>query len=86
LEILKDYTEKYQIQKVGFAINDKNLKNINIRIGARNKKNQIVEKVISLKTAMKKVKEIIESNPRVFKSKIDSIFALYNKKFIKKIN
>jgi hypothetical protein len=84
LEILKDYTEKYQIQKVGFAINDKNLKNINIRIGARNKTNQIIEKVISLKTAMKKNREIIENNPRVFKSKIDTTFALYNKKFIKK--
>ena len=84
LEILKDYSEKYQIQKVGFAINDKNLKNINIRIGARNKKNEIIEKVISLKTAMKKNRKIIESNPKVFKSKIDTTFALYNKKFIKK--
>jgi len=83
LEVLKDYTDKYQIQKVGFAISDKNLKNINIRIGARNKKNEIIEKIISLKTSVKN-KKIIERNPIVYKSKIDTTFALYNKKFIKK--
>ena len=84
LEILKDYTDKYQIQKVGFAINDKNLKNINIRIGARNKKNEIIEKIISLKASIKKNKKIIEKKPAVYKSKIDTTFALYNKKFVKK--
>ena len=45
LETLKEYTEKYRIQKVGFDIDNKNLKNINIRVGARNKKNEIVEKL-----------------------------------------
>jgi hypothetical protein len=84
LEILKDYTDKYQIQKVGFAINDKNLKNLNIRIGARNKKNEIIEKFISLKLSIKKNKKIIERNPTVYKSVIDTTFALYNKKFLKK--
>lgn len=84
LQILKDYTNKYQIQKVGFAINDKNLKNINIRIGARNKNNKIIEKIISLKKSLKKKKIIIDKNPTVYKSLIDTTFALYNKKFIRK--
>jgi hypothetical protein len=84
LEILKEYTEKYRIQKVGFDIDNKNLKNISIRIGARNKKNEIIEKVISLKKSMKKNKELLESDPSVYRSKIDTTFALYNKKFIKK--
>ena len=84
LEILKKYSEKYQIQKVGFAIDDKNLKNIKIRIGARNKKNEIIQKIISLKKIMKSNKKIIESDPIVYKTKIDTTFALYNKKYIKK--
>jgi hypothetical protein len=84
LEILKKYSEKYKIQKVGFAINDKNLKNIKIRIGGRNKKNKIIEKIISLKKIMKKNKRIIESNPVIYKTKIDTTFALYNKKYMKK--
>jgi len=84
LEILKDYTNKYQIQKVGFAISNKNLKNINIRIGARNKKNEIIQKTVSLKKEIKKNMKIIERNPKVYKSNIDTTFALYNKEFIKK--
>ena len=32
---------------------------------------------------MKRNKKIIESNPIVYKTKIDTTFALYNKKYIK---
>ena len=49
-----------------------------------NKKNEIIEKIISLKKTMKRNKKIIESNPIVYKTKIDTTFALYNKKYIKK--
>lgn len=84
LETLKEYSEKYRIQKVGFDICNKNLKNISIRIGGRNKKNEFIEKIVSLKKYMKKNKELIEKNPNVYRSNIDTTFALYNKKFIKK--
>lgn len=84
LEILKKYSEKYKIQKVGFAIDEKNLKDIKIRIGARDNKNNIVEKIISLKKSIKRNKQILEKNPIVYKTKIDTTFALYNKKYIKK--
>ena len=33
---------------------------------------------------MKKNKKLIENNPSVYRSRIDTTFALYNKKFIKK--
>ena len=84
LETLKEYSEKYRIQKVGFDICNKNLKNISIRIGGRNKKNEFIEKIVSLKKYMKKNKKFIENNPSVYRSRIDTTFALYNKKFIKK--
>jgi len=84
LEILKKYTEKYKVQKVGFAINYKNLKNVKIRISVRNKNNKIVEKILSLKKEAKKKRKIIEKNPTVYDTKIDTTFALYNKKFVKK--
>jgi len=84
LETLKYYTEEYKIQKVGFAINYKNLKNIKIKIGSRNKENKIIEKVISLKLSIKKNKKIIQKNPTIYNTKIDTTFAVYNKKYIRK--
>jgi len=85
LNILKNYTDKYKIQKVGFDINVKNVKNIKIRIGTRNRNNKIISKLVSLKKIMKKKsKDIIQKNPTIHKGRIDTTFCVYNKKFLEK--
>jgi len=82
LIILKNLTEKYKIQKVGFAINIDSIKKIKMRIGYRNKNNKIISKYIDLKTCEKNYwKTILQKNPTVYKAKIDTTFAVYNKKY-----
>jgi hypothetical protein len=85
LNILKNYTDKYKIQKVGFEINVENVKNIKIRVGTRNKNNKIISKLVSLKKIMKKkTKDIIQKNPIIYRGRIDTTFCIYNKKFLEK--
>ena len=85
LIILKNLTEKYKIQKAGFAINISSIKKIKIRIGYRNNNNEIISKYIDLKSCEKNYwKVIMQKNPTVYKAKIDTTFAVYNKKYINK--
>ena len=85
LFFLESLTEKYKIQKAGFAIDTNSVKKIKLRIGYRNKNNQITSKYVDLKKYEKNYWRILlQQNPNVYKAKIDTTFAVYNKKYMKK--
>jgi hypothetical protein len=82
LFFLMSLTEKYKIHKAGFAIDINSVKKIKLRIGYRNKNNQINSKYVDLKKYEKNYWRILlQKNPNVYKAKIDTTFAVYNKKY-----
>jgi hypothetical protein len=84
LFFLKSLTEKYKIHKAGFAIDINSVKKIKLRIGYRNKNKQITSKYVDLKKYEKDYWQILlQKNPNVYKAKIDTTFAVYNKKYKK---
>jgi hypothetical protein len=85
LFFLKNLTEKYKVQKAGFAIDINSIKKIKLRIGHRNKYNKIISKYIYVKKFEKNYwKILLQKNPSIYKAKIDTTFAVYNKKYISK--
>lgn len=82
LFFLKSLTEKYKIYKAGFAIDINSAKNLKLRIGYRNRNKQIRSKYVDLKKYEKNYWQILlQKNPNVYKAKIDTTFAVYNKKY-----
>lgn len=85
LLFLKNLTEKYKVQKAGFAIDINSIKKIKLRIGHRNKNNKIISRYIDVKKFEKNYwKILLQKNPSIYKAKIDTTFAVYNKKYISK--
>ena len=85
LFFLKSLTEKYKIQKAGFAIDINSVRKIKLRIGYRNKNNRIASKYVDLKKYEKNYWQILlQKNPNVYKAQIDTTFAVYNKKYVNK--
>jgi hypothetical protein len=85
LLFLSNLTEKYRVQKVGFAINIKSIRKIKLRIGHRNKNKKIISKYVDVKKFEKDYwKILLQKNPTMYKAKIDTTFAVYNKKYISK--
>jgi hypothetical protein len=85
LSYLKNLTEKYKTQKVGFAIDISSAKKIKLRIGFRNKSNKIVSKYIDIKKYEKQFwQKLVQKQPAAYEAKIDTTFAVYNKKYMTK--
>jgi len=81
----KNLTERYKTQKVGFAIDVSTTKKINLRIGFRDKNNKIISKYIDLKKYERQFwQELLQKQPAAYKAKIDTTFAVYNKKYMTK--
>lgn len=82
---LKNLTEKYKTQKVGFAIDTSTTKKIKLRIGFRNANNKIISKYVDLKEYEKQFwQQLIQKQPAAYEAKIDTTFAVYNKKYMTK--
>lgn len=82
---LRGLTEKYKIQKVGFAIDVNSIKKIKLRIGYRNRNNRIISKYVDAKKYEKQFWEtLVQKKPAAYEAKIDTTFAVYNKKYITK--
>lgn len=82
LLFLKSLTEKYKIYKAGFAIDINSVKKIKLRIGYRNKNRRITSRYVDLKKYEKNYWQILlQKNPNVYKAKIDTTFAVYNKEY-----
>ena len=88
LHEMKKYTEKYKIQKIGFAIDifdNKNLKKLKFRYAYRSKKGKIKIRYKTILGAEKNHwRHKIASNPDIYRADIDTTFAVYNKKYFEK--
>ena len=88
LYLMKNITEKYQIQKVGFAIDifdKKNINNLKFRYAYRSKKGQIkIRYKFLIDAELNHWKNKISSNPEIYKADVDTTFAVYNKKYMEK--
>jgi hypothetical protein len=82
---LKNLTERYKIQKAGFAIDIRSTKKFKLQIYVRNKNNKIVSRYINLKDYEKRFWEKkVQKKPAAYEAKIDTTFAVYNKKYMTK--
>jgi hypothetical protein len=85
---MKKYTEKYKIQKIGFAIDifdKKNLKKIKCRYAYRSTKGKIKIRYKPLRSAeLNHWKKRIALNPDIYGADVDTTFAVYNKKYFEK--
>jgi hypothetical protein len=85
---MKKYTEKYKIQKIGFAIDifdKKNLKKIKCRYAYRSTKGKIKIRYKPLRSVeLNHWKKRIALNPDIYGADVDTTFAVYNKKYFEK--
>ena len=85
---MKKYTEKYKIQKIGFAIDifdKKNIKKIKCRYAYRSRKGKIKIRYKPLANVeLNHWKKRIALNPDIYRADVDTTFAVYNKKYFEK--